>query len=207
MKLVIALEGSDGSGKSSLARFIEALCKQQGKNCTRIGRRSHSASPVVAKLTELLRAEAGNMTPRTEVHLRIARAYQRAYLAALAPPEVVVINRFVLSILSRARLNGPGAEHLIPMLKELTAISELHATIYVKCPFEMAWGRVKNRQAWLLPTQTLSETLLRRTAEFLEEDFGSGVLTGRQWLVDNSGTLEQSHEQITSYLLPYLQSG
>jgi len=43
MKIVIAIEGMDGSGKSSMARLTEELCARYDQRFTRIGLRT---SPV-----------------------------------------------------------------------------------------------------------------------------------------------------------------
>jgi hypothetical protein len=41
----------------------------------------------------------------------------------------------------------------------------------------------------------------------MEEDFQRGHLTGQQWRVDNSGSLEVAEAQVTAYLLPYFRQG
>ncbi|HLN29992.1 MAG TPA: hypothetical protein VK395_19780 [Gemmataceae bacterium] len=203
MKIVLAIEGMDGSGKSSLARFIQSLCEQHQCRCTAIGRRSCTISPAVVKLTEILREEVRNLTPQADIFVRLAREYQRAHLAASAPRGVVVLDRFVLTILSLIRIHGQDAELLTPLLREITMRANLHATIFVQCPFETATSRVKERRQ-RLPSGSKSEILLRRVAGYLEEEFHRGALTGQQWLVDNSKTLSDGEDQVAAYLLPYL---
>ena len=204
MKIVLAIEGMDGAGKTSLARYIQSLCEQHGCQCTPIGRRNGTVSSTVVKLTQLLREEVLEMTPQADIFVRIAREYQRAHSAASAPPGIVVIDRFVLTILSLARLHGFDVEMVSPLLREITTRADLHATIFVHCPFEVATSRVKERSQGL-PPGIRNETLLRRIAEFIEEEFHRGVLTGQQWLVDNSKTPEDGAEQLAAYLLPYLE--
>jgi hypothetical protein len=41
-------------------------------------------------------------------------------------------------------------------------------------------------------------------AQYVQDDFEDGILTGQQWSVDNSRTLEEAEEQVADYLLPYL---
>src|SRR5437588_7484552 len=106
MKIVLAIGGMDGAGKSSLARFVQRLCAEQGHPCSRIGRRTGYVSPSVAKLTQLLGEECANLTPHAEVFARMAREYQRAHLAASAPPGIILLDRFVLTILALARVHG-----------------------------------------------------------------------------------------------------
>jgi thymidylate kinase len=205
MKIVVALEGVHGAGKSSVARFIEELCEQHGQQYSRVGRRGGYSCPPVGRLTQLLGKEARHLTPHADIFVRVAREYQRAHLAASAPPGVVVVERFVLSILALARVHGLDVDLLGHLLKDMAARADLHATILVKCPFEIAWSRMDQRLQSLSSTMIRGERILRPMAEFLEEDFSRGILTGQQWLVDNSTTLADAHEQLAGYLLPYLR--
>jgi thymidylate kinase len=205
-KIVVAIEGTDGSGKSSLARFLRDLCVSHGQRCARIGRRSGFTSPTVAKITGLLGHEGMNLTPQASVFLRVAREFQRAHLAAAAGARIVVLDRFVLSALALARLNGQEPEVLAPILKEIILRADLHATIFVSCPFDVAWHRVRERSHGAPGRRTPSEALLRRMSALLEEDFHRGTLTGQQWLVDNSKDWADAQEQLACYLRPYLCS-
>jgi hypothetical protein len=49
-----------------------------------------------------------------------------------------------------------------------------------------------------------SARLLSRMGDYIEEEFQRGALTGQQWEVDNSGSLEDAQKQIEGYLLPHL---
>jgi thymidylate kinase len=204
MKIVLAVEGVHGAGKSSVTRFIGELCEQHGRRYTRVGRRSGYSIPAVGRVTQLLGQEARHLTPQADIFLRLGREYQRAELAASAPPGVVVIERFALSILALARVHGLDVALLTPLLEDLIARADLHATIFVKCPFETAWGRLDQRLQSLASTIIRGEKILRPMVEFLEEEFSRGLLTGRQWLVENSTSLAEANEQVAAYLLPYL---
>jgi thymidylate kinase len=206
-KIVVAIEGTDGAGKSSLARFLRDLCISHHQRCARIGRRSGFTSPTVARITNLLAHEGMNLTPQASVFLRVAREYQRAHLAASAGARIVVLDRFVLSALALARLNGQEPEILTPILKEIVLRADLHATIFVSCPFDVAWRRVQERTQGVPSSHTPSEALLRRMSGFLDEDFHRGTLTGQQWLVENSKDLADAQEQLARYLHPYLCPG
>jgi thymidylate kinase len=204
MKIVLAIEGTDGAGKSSVARYIQYLCEQHGLPYTRIGRRTGMVSSSVIKLTQLLREEVRDLTPQADVYLRMAREYQRAHLAFSAPPGIVVLDRFALTILALARLHGLDVASITAQLREIVARAALHATIFLQCPYEVATRRVQERSHGL-PPGSHSETLLRRVAGFLEEEFHRGLLTGQQWLVENSKTFADGEEQVTRYLQPYLE--
>jgi thymidylate kinase len=205
MKIVVAMEGMDGAGKSSLARFIQRLCAERGLRCSRIGRRTGYVSPSVAKLTQLLGEETGNLTAPAEIFARMAREHQRAHLAASAPPGIILLDRFVLTILAMARVHGLDIDLLLPLLREMVSKADLHATIFVTCPFDMGWRRVEQRNKGLSSVLRRGERMFRRVAEFIEEDFHFGILTGKQWMVDNSRTLQEAERQVAMHLLPYLQ--
>jgi thymidylate kinase len=205
MKIVLAIEGMDGAGKSSLGRFVQRLCAEHGMRCSRIGRRTGYVSPCVSKLTQLLGEETGNLIPQAEVFARMSRESQRAHLAMSAPPGIVLLDRFVLTILAIARVHGLDIDLILPLLREMATQVDLHATIFVTCPFDMAWQRVEKRNKGLSSVLRRGEKLFRRVAEYLEEDFHFGLLSGQQWLVENSKTLPEAEEQVAGYLLPYLQ--
>jgi thymidylate kinase len=207
MKIVLAFEGVDGSGKSSLAAFTKRLCERYGQRFTLVGRREAYATPLVGRFTRLLHDEVATLTPQADSLTRIAREYQRARLAAETPSGVVVFDRFVLSILALVRFHGQDVDPVLLLLKDLVARAHLHATVFVTCPFEVAWDRVEERSQSLPPRRPKNERMLRRVAELMEEDFGRGTLTGQQWLVDNSLEPEVAEEQLTDFLLPYLQKG
>lgn len=205
MKIVIAIEGIDGAGKSSLARYIEAFCTQNGEQCTRVGRHTHYVSRVVSRLTHLLASEAANLAPQADIYARLAREYQRALLAAAAPGRVIVISRFVLSILAQARLAWESPDHLVRPLREIAEAADLHATVFVRCPVETAWERVRQRHPRAAFHSGMKEHL-QKIAGHMEEDFRKGAITGRQWVVDNSRSLAEGQEQIQEYLQPYLRT-
>jgi thymidylate kinase len=207
MKIVLAFEGMDGSGKTSLGVFTRKLCEQHNQPYTLVGRRETYSSPLVGRLTGLLHEEAANLAPQADIAVRIAREYQRAALAAAVPSGVVVLDRFILSLLSLARFHGLDLEPVLRFLQDISARAGLHATVFVKCPFEMARIRVKERSQGFTVKPSRDERFLRRMAQATEEDFQRGILTGQQWLVENAHALELAEEQLRGYLLPYLQKG
>jgi thymidylate kinase len=206
MKIVLAIEGVDGAGKSSLAALVKRLCEQNGQPFTLVGRREGTADHVVGRLNRVLHEEA-SLAPQAALLVRLAREYQRAQLAAAVPSGVVVLDRFVLSILALVRLNGIDLFPFRALLKEVAARAHLHATLFARCPFEIARLREQERDQGQTSNGGHGVAMQRRMAEFLEDDFQAGVLTGQQWAVDNAGSLEAAEVQVEDYLLPYLQTG
>jgi thymidylate kinase len=206
MAIVLALEGVDGSGKSSLAGFLQRLCREQGRSFTLVGRGEATSGPLVGKLTRLLREEPG-LTPPAEVFVRLAREHQRARLAASVASGVVVLDRFVLSDLALIRLNGLDPYPFLHLLRDLVSRAHLYATVLVRCPFEVAERRARERDRGGAGYERHNAALRRRLGEFLEDDFESGTLTGQQWPVDNAGELGAAEAQLRDYLMPHLHTG
>jgi len=204
-KLVIAIEGMDGSGKSSLIGFMKRLCEKYGQPFTQIGRREAHSSRLVGKMTRMLHRQAAELTPQADLFLRVARDHQRVELASSVPAGVVVLDRFVLSNLALARIHGQNVEAVMHLLKDLVARAHLHATIFVKCPFDVAWLRVKERNLALTPRGNRGEDFLRKMTELMDEEFEKGVVTAQRWIVDNSDELAVAEKQLAAHLLPYLQ--
>jgi thymidylate kinase len=204
-KIVLAFEGIDGAGKSSLVEFTQRLCEQYGRPCTTVGRGGKSAGPLVARFTRLLQEETDALTPRSDIFLRVAREYQRASLAALVPAGVVVLDRFILSTLALARMRQLDIGPVLPILEDVAARSHLYATVFVKCPWREAWRRVHQRRPRPTADGNSGQSFGRKVSQVLEQDFHDGILTRKQWLVDNSQSLEAAQEQVAAYLLPFLQ--
>jgi thymidylate kinase len=204
MKIVLAFEGMDGAGKTSLAMFARKLSEEHGRRFTLIGRRESYATPLVGRLTRVLHEEARTLSPTAESLLRLARDYERACLAAATRSEVVLLDRFVLSTLALVRFYGQEVDALFRPLHDIIVRAQLRATVFVTCNFETARKRVRDRSANQPPRRSRDDRVLRRLAEFMEQDFWTGTLTGQQWPVDNSKALEAAEEQLAAYLLPYV---
>jgi thymidylate kinase len=207
MKIVLAFEGMDGAGKTSLATYAKSLCEQHGRRYALIGRRESYSTPLVGRLTRLLHEEASNLSSTAETLIRLARDQERGNLAAAAPSGLVVLDRFVLSTLALVRFYGQEADTLFRIQRDIVCRSQLHATVFVTCSFETARQRVQERYQSRPTRRSRDERVLRRLADIMEEEFRRGTLTGQQWPVDNSGSLAAAQEQLAGYLLPYLQRG
>jgi thymidylate kinase len=207
MRIVLAIEGPDGAGKSSLATFLMKLCRQRGHPFTLVGRREGTANALIGKLSRLLNEDGKGFTPQGALLVRLAREYQRAQLAASVPSGLVVLDRFVLSLLALVRLNGLDPAPFQAMLRDVVARAHLYATVFVQCPFEVARQRVQERESPPAGNGKTSVQLLQQLARYQEEEFRNGVLTGQQWLVDNSGPAGAAEEQLEDYLASLLRDG
>jgi thymidylate kinase len=205
MKIVVAVEGIDGSGKSSVAQLVEELCASHKQPFTRIGRRTGLVNPAITKLTHVLGRESSHLTAQAEMFVRLGREAQRAHLASTVSTGIVLLDRFVLSVLAVARFHNQDAEQIYKHLKQIMVRADLHATVLVECPLEVAWSRVLVRGGSRSGQSENSRRVMRRMAQYMEEDYRRGNLTGRQWPIDNAGSLAGTAEQLADYLVPYFR--
>ena len=176
MKTVICIEGADGSGKSTLAKLLIGECESQGLRCQVIGRKAEDSSPDIARITALSQELDRDAPPEAGFHLRIAREYLRAEACRQSDANVVILDRFILSVLSRLRTDGTDAEPYIEHLKAIARRAELAATIFCECPFEIAWQRVneevqRGRRLALSPKEAKGEAYLRLLHNSMQLDF------------------------------------
>ena len=142
-KYVLALEGGDGSGKTTVAQIIENHCLKNKVPYHYIGRNLHNAPKHIYALTNVLQEFGNCYSARTEIMIRIAREIQRATEGAKLLNGLVVYDRFVLSVLARSYVDNIFDLPVEFLLDHATAISGLNATIFIDCPFEIAWDRIQ----------------------------------------------------------------
>lgn len=142
-KYVLALEGGDGSGKTTVAQIIENHCLKNKVPYHYIGRNLHNAPKHIYALTNVLQEFGNCYSARTEIMIRIAREIQRATEGAKILNGLVVYDRFVLSVLARSYVDNIFDLPVEFLLDHATAISGLNATIFIDCPFEIGWDRIQ----------------------------------------------------------------
>ena len=176
MKTVICIEGADGSGKSTLSKYIVEKCQSLDWSWEIIGRRANDSSADIGKITSLSQHLDVDAPPQAGFHMRLAREYLRAEQALCSAARIVVLDRFVLSVLSRIRVDGTHPELYIDTIKDIALRSTLDATIYCDCDFEIAWQRVNaevesGRRTSLSPKERKGATYLRQLHEAIKDDF------------------------------------
>lgn len=204
MKTMIAIEGADGSGKTLLVQYAESLCNELGCPFRCIGRENG----VAGYLSTLLNEESKQLTPFADALIRVAREHERALEATRCSSGIVILDRFVLSILSRVRQHNLIVPWFMEVLRDITKLAGLHATILVRCPFDVAWERTVSRVAsgekQMSPKERLGADFNRKLVGYIENDFNAGELTGDRWVVNNSGSKEAAQAQLHDLLLPVI---
>lgn len=204
MKKIICIEGADGSGKSSLAKTIIEECTRRGLTSRIIGRRVEDGGPFIGRVTsicqELAEAGAASVT-EADFHLRLGREYLRANECRRAKADVVILDRFVLSVLSRMRVDGNDARRFIPHLRDIVSVSGLTATIYCNCAFDTAWKRVakdveSGKRDGLTPKERRGRTYLKKLHEAMRDDFSRLKWLPVRHPIDTDKGIDKMKEQV-----------
>ena len=200
---VIAIDGGDAVGKSSLADSVVEFCRERQVSC-RVVRRDRAA---VSAITDVIETYDGELVADAEISLRLARDFCRAQLARQAPEEVVVLDRFVLSTASVILAAGIPLEDYRSTLIRAVQHCELEATILVSSPFELAWQRLIARTACGVPLsakERRGKDYNRALTVFIDELLADEQLAKRQFRVMNDldiGTAQYQLRQILSVVL------
>lgn len=207
-KLVVVVEGVDGSGKGTLIKKMRSMAEERDISVRVIGRKGGDAGEVSDKITNIVQKHANELTLEADFHLRLAREYQRAKMASEEPAGLVILDRFVISVLSRTVEQGIDLEEARRQLSNPFRVAGVMVTVHVECPYEMAWARVihgiHQGEREMSPKEKRGEEYHRRLGERMEAEFEMRQLTGKLWHVDNSGTLEAAERQITGYMESWL---
>lgn len=177
-----------------------------------IGRTDKDALPLVGKFTTLskeLTSERRAYPVEADFHLRIAREYVRAESCRRADARVVILDRFVLSVLSRMRVDAPpGAERYIEHLNGVVQHADLAVTIYCKCPFETAYQRLiadvqRGDRSSLSPKEQRGKAYLQSLHDAMASDF-----EGLTWIGTKCGIATDSGlNEMTSHCAKLFNDG
>ena len=205
MKIVICIEGADGSGKSRLSEELVKLCSERGLTSRVIGRKAVDATPAIGAITALSqdRRQTHKIdSPDADIHLRLAREHLRAEECGRSSADIVVLDRFVLSVLSRVRINCLDDERLVSQLRGIAAKAELGATLYCECPFEVAWSRVtasveSGERESLSPKEERGPEYLRALHDIMKDDFNELDWIGDKYAIDTASGIEIMRHQLS----------
>ncbi len=206
-KYVLAVEGIDGSGKTTVVRGLATLCAARSIPYTLIGRRPDDASPVVSAFTDLLRTHGNEFSVETDLMVRVAREYQRAVEAAHVASGLVVLDRFVLSVLARAQAEQVLAIPVDLLLTRAIHMARLDGTLFIRCDFANAWARITRGAAPLAFKETRGEDYNRTFATQHDHVFRTSQLAASRIEVENSGELSalmQNVSQVMRHVLDKL---
>lgn len=212
MPPIICVEGADGSGKSTVIGLIQEQCSARKLRCELIGRTAGFASSDVVTLTDLTKhfiREKDLFVPQVDFHLRLAREYLRAHSCRRSTADVVVLDRFVLSVLSHIRADSDEVEVYIPHLREIAAIAGVSATIFCQCPFELSLERLvhdvaSGNRSSLSPKEARGPDYLRVLFTSMVNDFGRLDWLGSKIAIRTDVELSTTLEQLQKNVVPLL---
>lgn len=140
MNLVVAFEGSDGSGKTTLIELTARTLREQGLDVAVIGK---SDSDETKPITGLIQSPQLSYHPAAEAMLKIAREWQRFSVAARSP--VTLLDRGLVSITSVLSAQAFDLTPYAPMLAACQESVGTYATVLCDAPFDLAWQRMHDR--------------------------------------------------------------
>jgi thymidylate kinase len=174
----VAIDGFDGSGKTTLATGLQDYFTLRGMSCVLIGRRLADSDTVTNSLTDLVLSSDGGGIPTDEdanAHIRLARLHQRSALAQAADVNYVFFDRWIASDLSRLAL--PTAERHAPSFANIHHSLPIDITVRLVVDFPTAWQRINARgSAELSPSEKRGEARNRILFEQLN------VVWDRNWI-------------------------
>ncbi|ORW26212.1 hypothetical protein AWC18_01395 [Mycolicibacter nonchromogenicus] len=144
--IVVAVEGYDGAGKTTLTRGLREAFESRGLSAIEVGRGAANSNAAISTLTDLIKLSDGGevpLDPSADVFVRLARTHERIKLILETSAELIILDRFVAYDLSRLD------EQIRDSHKELFDLAlkrfQLDLTIFLNAPFDLLWNRVLSR--------------------------------------------------------------
>ena len=197
MSLFVALEGADGSGKSTQARLLTERLRAEGHEV--VATREPGATPAGAVIRSLVLGE-GDIDRRTEALLVAAdRAEHVAKVVrpALARGAVVVSDRYIPSSLAyQGMARGLGVEAVERLSAEATDGLEPDLVVVLDVDQEVARARLATAPDRLEREPAFQEAVRRAYRE---------LAAARGWhLVDGRAPVEEVAEEVWKLVAPLL---
>ena len=136
---LIAVEGIDGSGKTTVAQHIDEFLRRKNLNTSLIESGGMPGKSIVSQIKRITHNfENKDMTWTTETFLYLARLAQRVdeYIRPLLDNKsIVIVDRFTMSVLVLAHYaRGQPRDLMIQMLN--FAIRKINADLTILCDLE-----------------------------------------------------------------------
>ncbi|THV41485.1 dTMP kinase [Glycomyces buryatensis] len=140
MSMVIAFEGSDGSGKTTLIELTAAILRAKGVEQQVVGKSDGAETRLI---TQLIQSPDLSYTTATEALLKLAREHQRFAYADRSP--VTLLDRGLVSIASVLNAQNIDLEPYRSQFNACLAEVEDYATVYCDISFDRSWERMTRR--------------------------------------------------------------
>ncbi len=146
--LFVAIDGFDGSGKTTLTSSLREYFSSRGSSCAVIGRRAKDSDVVTGALTELVLDSDGTtglVDDDANAHIRLARLHQRAALGQKAGVDFVFFDRWIASDISR--LSPASLHRYVPAFLTAHRSIPIGLTVRLVVDFPTAWRRINARSS------------------------------------------------------------
>jgi len=201
--LFIALEGADGSGKSTQVRFLAEHLREQGVDV--LATREPGGCPVSERIRDIvLDRHVDDMSAQAEALLYAAARAQHVYEVirpAVEAGKVVLCDRFIYSSLA---YQGYGRQLGVDKVRYINefAISGCmpDVTVFMSIPPERAFERMNEMK--------VHDRIEREDISFHERVFEGYLELSKSegiMLIDASGNKFETHELIKRKLEPVLK--
>ncbi|RLP98497.1 hypothetical protein [Micromonospora sp. CV4] len=184
--IVVAIEGYDGSGKTTLVRELVSALDRRGIRCIVVGRSAEDSNSHVAAMTAVIKSSDGGsdtLPPLADMFLRLARLHARIGVINGLDCDVVLLDRFLLYDISRVPVEL-CVQHAA-LLEQVANTLHMDLTIHLTTTFDLLWKRVTGR-----PVYDLSPKERRGRAYNLEGYQRFEQVLARQRLYDNLHTID-----------------
>lgn len=195
--ILIAFEGGDGSGKSTVARWIVDVLNSRGIPALYL--KEPTDGPIGKKLREAI-ASGGDRNPREELRLFIEDRRGNVannILPALTKGEVVCIDRYYISTMAYQGAFGINPEEIRSLNEEFAPIPDL--ILYFKAPWKVRCDRIMGSRMEGCNSFEQEEYQLRIEDCFNNMDFQQMIT------VNAAMNLEKVKEEVLSAVKVFLQ--
>lgn len=197
MGMFFVFEGTDGAGKTTQAKLLEAHVREL-RGAKALLLREPGGTPLGEKVREiLLDPGTGDLDPATELFLFMAaRAHllAKVILPALRRGEVVICDRYLWSsAVYQGIVGGLGHEEVLRMGRIARALRPTR-TFLIDTPLRFAFERTGGRDRVERRGRRFQEEV-RRAFLFLARKHPRGVV-----VIDGRGTEDEVHRRVIRHL-------
>ncbi|MEU2909198.1 hypothetical protein ACFYM3_15995 [Streptomyces massasporeus] len=196
MVFVLAVEGYDGAGKTTLVKNISAILAERRVDCTVIGRGAADSSTNIAAMTQVIKRSDGGfdrLSPCSDMFIRLARTHARIGIAQASGSQVVIFDRFIPYDISR--LDEGVSDVGRSLFRDTARAFPVDLTVYLSAEFDVLWGRVNSRSELSLKEQLGRDHNLAGYKS-LDDVMGSADFFGEILCVDCT----QSEADVAAYV-------
>lgn len=194
--MLIAIEGIDGSGKTTQARYLTSHLSQfLPVHHLRSGGVSSPLCQAIKKITHA--PQYLSMTPMAELFLYLANLTQRVtdiIIPKLQAGYVVIAERYTASVLALAVARGLQREWVEPLTQR--AVLDIHPTVVILCdaPSEIAFDRKDESQAELSRKELSGPSLMTK----IREEYHQLAARNDNWVIVDCW--QQTEDQVFTHI-------